>query len=379
MGGLLMNDRLRAARVRRGWSQNRLVYEIELYARQHALSVATTASLKVYVSEWENDKRAVSEPYTLVLRALFGMTSSELFERPTVTTAVDGYAELVTHIEAAHSISTSVVAVLLNQTELFRTLDRQMGASQLVDSMDRHITTLGDALTFAVLPSARTPVAEALAGAATLAAWQALDVGEADRAWRRYELAKQAAREAGQPQFLAHAMGEQAYVLADAGRADLATQLIDEALRISAVPARLKAWLLSARAELLALDGKPDECRRTLDIAAKVFPSDELLRDPDMPSIFLTEGHLTRWRGHALVLVGDNRAVADLYSAVESMDATFTRAQSGLYCDLAQAHLVRGEYDDAMRQLRIARTLANRTGSVRYLRRIDRLNGLLPS
>ena len=110
---------------------------------------------------------------------------------------------------------------------MFRTLDRQMGAAQLIDAMDSHITTISDALTFAVLPDARRPLAEALAGAATLAAWQALDVGAADRAWRRYELAKQAAREAERPKFLAHAMGEQAYVLSDAGQYGLALQLVE--------------------------------------------------------------------------------------------------------------------------------------------------------
>jgi hypothetical protein len=46
---------------------------------------------------------------------------------------------------------------------------------------------------------------------------------------------------------------------------------------------------------------------------------------------------------------------------------------AGLLCDLAHAHRVRGELDDAQRQARAARLLANRTGSVRQLRRIDRL------
>src|SRR5258708_21696765 len=181
-----MTERLRRARGAKGWSQNRLVYEIELYARHNALSVASTASLKVYVSEWENGRRAVSAPYTTILRALFGMTDTELFGQiHAVSYTVDGYAELVSQIESARCISRSVVETFLEQTEAFRTLDRQMGATQLIDSMDRHIATLSDALTFAVLPSARSPVAEALAGAATLAAWQALDVGAADRAWRR--------------------------------------------------------------------------------------------------------------------------------------------------------------------------------------------------
>jgi transcriptional regulator with XRE-family HTH domain len=377
-----MTERIRRAREARKWSQNRLVSEIELYARRHALSVASTASLKVYVSEWENGRRTVSAPYTTILRTVFGLTHTELFgqsQRPDAHT-VDGYSELVSHIENAHSVGRSVVDTLLQQTEVFRTLDRQMGATQLVDSMTRHLDTLSDALTFAVLPSARIPVASALAGAATLAAWQALDVGSADRAWRHYELAKQAAREIDQPKYLAHAMGEQAYVLIDAGRADLAVQLVGEALNSSrSIPPRLQAWLLGAQAEMQALNGDMDGCKRSLDDASRILPNDDVLRDPDMPSIFLTDAHLLRWRGHSLALVGDGEAVGDLHIALEAMDSTFTRAKAGLLCDLAQACLVRGEYGDAAKHLREARLLANRTGSVRHLRQIDRITGQLPS
>lgn len=376
-----MPEGLRAARAAKGWSQNRLVYEIELYAQRHAIAVASAASLKVYISDWENGRRPVSDPYTGILRALFGMTDAELFgcakERPL---AVEGYGELVEQIESAHAIGQSAVETFLDQTEVFRTLDRQIGASQLIDSMDRHITTLSDALTFAVLPEARRPLAEALAGAATLAAWQALDVGAADRAWRRYELAKQAAREAEQPKFLAHAMGEQAYVLADAGKPELALQLLDAALQADgAAPPRLTAWLFNAQAEVYALAGDPVACGRSLDEASRVFPDDDVLRDPDMPSIFLTTAHFTRWRGHSLALAGDQQAVSDLYASLGKMDSTFTRARAGLHCDLAQAHLMRQEYSEAAEHLRSARLLANRTGSIRYRRRVDGLTYQLPS
>src|SRR5258708_3285756 len=167
-------------------------------------------------------------------------------------------------------------------------------------------------------------------------------------------------------------MGEQAYVLGDAGEPDLALQLIEGALQVRGdTPPRLTAWLLSAQAELHALNGDASACRRSLDLAANVAPGDNVLRDPDMPSIFLTEDHLTRWRGHSLALVGDERAVSDLYAALAKMDSTFTRAQAGLHCDLAQAHLMRQEYSEAARHLRSARLLANRTGSVRHRRRVE--------
>ncbi|MDS1271768.1 XRE family transcriptional regulator [Lipingzhangella sp. LS1_29] len=306
------------------------------------------------------------------------MTDEELYEEvsPGVP-AVDGYRELIERIESTHSIPSSVVETLNQQTELLRTVDRQMGAAQLVDQMTAHINTLTDSLSFAVLPSVRQPIAESLAGASTLAAWQALDVGATERAWRHYEQAKSAARESGKPAYLAHAMGEQAYVLSDAGKPDLSVELVTEALRISGseVPPRVASWLFAAKAEFHAQCGQEPECRAALDSAEQYMPGDGLLRDPDMPSIFLTQEHLLRWKGHSLALVGDSGAVGELYAALDALDSTFTRAEAGLRVDLAQAHLRWGQYSEATDQLGKARLLANRTGSVRQRNRIERLTG----
>ncbi|MEE1787726.1 XRE family transcriptional regulator [Streptomyces sp. SP17BM10] len=375
-----MAERLRQARKDRGWSQDRLVREIIRYAEQRLLDVASPASLKVYISEWENGRRAVSDAYATILRALFGKTDDELFgTSPAAAPAADGYDELIGRIDSARSLSFGMVDTLLNQTELLRSVDRQMGAAALVDQMRAHLDALEDALTFAVLPDARRPVAAALAGAATLAAWQALDAGAVERAWRHYELGKRAAAEAEHPMYLAHAMAEQAYVLADAGRPEMAVDLVRDAQRTggSKVSPRLAAWLFAAEAELCAKAGLADDCRKALDQAAAVLPAGDELRDPDMLSIFLNANHLARWRGNALAILGEDAAVAELYAALERMDPAFMRASAGLRCDLAQAHLVRGEYGQAREHLQQARLLANRTGSVRHRRRIEGLTGRL--
>ncbi|MFE4516228.1 XRE family transcriptional regulator [Kitasatospora sp. NPDC056783] len=359
-----------------GWSQERLVHEIERYARQRRLDVASTPSLRVYVSEWENGRRPIGPLYASVLRALLGLTDRELLDRTTsVGSVVAGYDELVDRIDSSHNLSLGMVDTFMAQTELLRTVDRQMGAPALVDQMQAHLAALEESLTFAVLPSTREPIARALAGAATLGAWQALDVGATERAWRHYELGKRAAAEAKEPMYLAHAMAEQAYVLSSAGKPDLAVQLAQEAHRTVGGKAspRLLAWLHAAEAELLAQAGRPDDCRRSLDRAAGALPSGDTDRDPDMLSIFLNGNHLTRWRGNVLARLGDDNAMNDLYAALAGMDATFTRARAGLHCDLAQAHLAREERDQAVNHLRQARLLANRTGSTRHRARVDRL------
>lgn len=370
-----MATKLRDARAAHGWSQSRLVREIELYAQKHGLNVASTSSLRVYVSEWENGRRTVSSDYAAILRALLGWTDDELFGTRDTHTSVDGYDELVQRIDSAHAVSGSMVDTFLTQTEILRTQDRQLGAGRLLDQMKFHLKTLEDALTFAVLPEARRPVAQALAGAATLAAWQALDVGAADRAWRHYELGKRAALEAGDVLYQAHATGEQAYVLSDAGKHDLAVTLIREAQRIGGrqISPRLRAWLLSAEAELCALAGDETSSKMALEKAATALPDTSDVRDPDLASIFLNSAHLARWQSHTEALLGEGHAVESVYDVLADMDPTFTRARAGLHCDLAHAHLIRGEHGDAQQQIKAARLIANRTGSVRFRRRIARL------
>jgi hypothetical protein len=110
-----------------------------------------------------------------------------------------------------------------------------------------------------------------------------------------------------------------------------------------------------------------------VDHAARSLPADSDPGDPDVPGVILNEAHFLRWRGHVLALLGDPTAVEELYAALDRMDGTFTRAKAGLLCDLAHAHGVRGELDEAQCQAKAARLLAHRTGSVRHLQRIDRL------
>ncbi|MGI5195557.1 XRE family transcriptional regulator [Streptomyces sp. CA-288835] len=336
----------------------------------------------MYVSEWENGKRTISDHYAAILRQLLGVTDAELRGGPlTVAPSMaDGYDELLSRIDSASSVSESMVKAFNDQTELLRTMDRQRGASALVDQMTGHLAALEDALNFAVLPSARQPVALALAGASTLAAWQAIDSGAVERAWRHYELAKRAARDAEEPMYLAHAMAEQAYVLCEAGRPSLGVDLVRDAQRTlgRAGSPRLRAWLYAAEAEMCAhVDGMSDDSRRALDAAMASIPSGSEARDPDMLSIFLNGAHLTRWQGNVLALLGDDDAVTSLYDALDVMDPTFVRAQAGLHADLVQAHITRAEYDDANTHLRQARLLASRTGSVRQRRRVDQLSARL--
>jgi DNA-binding SARP family transcriptional activator len=324
-------------------------------------SPAVPAELRA-VRSWPDT--ALTQPTELLLRHL-GLPPG-----------TDDRAELIERIESAHAVGATMVGLMTSQTELLRTMDRQLGAAGLIDQLAAHLDRLQNTLGFAVLPGVRRPVARALAEAASMAAWQALDVGAAGRAWRHYELAKAAAREAGDVLSLVHAMGEQAFVLADAGRPELAVELVTQARRTGAgrMSARLTAWLAGAEAELLAHAGRHDGARRALDHALESLPAGPAARDDDLPGVFLDGAHLRRWRGHTLALTGDAASIGELRGTLTTMDPTFIRARAGVHCDLAQAHAVRGEHAERDEHLREARLLADQTGSVRHRRRIRQLS-----
>jgi transcriptional regulator with XRE-family HTH domain len=73
-----MDTRIKAARQARGWSQSRLVLEIERLARERGIGVASRASLKTAVSRWENGHVVPDELYAGMLAEALGTSPSDL-------------------------------------------------------------------------------------------------------------------------------------------------------------------------------------------------------------------------------------------------------------------------------------------------------------
>ena len=195
-------------------------------------------------------------------------------------------------------------------------------------------------------------------------------MGRLPAAWRHFETATSAAREADDNCLLAFAAGEQAYVLMDLGQPaeglDKVRAVYDQTH--AAIPHQVRGWLRAAEGEMAAAVGRNGDCHRALDQASTELdhgPSGE-----DLPYLALNSAHLARWRGNCLVHFGDPSTITDLTTALAGMDQSFTRAEAGLRCDLAAALHVTGEREEARRHLARAAELAQLTGSARQRRRI---------
>lgn len=372
-----MSTRLQLARKARELTQSQVIAELTRRAEAKGLTVASPVSLKMMLSSFENGRRQVHEPYRTLFRAIYGMTDEELFgvTEGVASTEELEYAALAERIASARRVDASTAQLLSQQTDYIRAMDCRVSAASLVDQMTAHLTTVQDALSHAILPSIRRPLASVLADAAALAAWQALDVGAINRAWQYHETARYAALEARDPVLLTHAMAQQAFVLVDVGEIPSAIELVHEARREAgtAVPPRFQAWLFAAEAEVLAAAGRTSATEKAFDQAAELLPATIEAVEPEMPFIVLNGAHLARWRGNALARLGSAEAITDLYVALGAGGTVSDRGEASLRCDLAQAHLQRGERDEARKQASEAKRLARQAGSVRQRQRIERL------
>ncbi|MFD9629922.1 hypothetical protein [Streptomyces violascens] len=368
--------RLTELREARRWKKTRLILELKKAAQARGELIAQDSSLDRMIREWEAGRRPLVGTYLELFCDVYCCSPAELGTLPDDVPAeveTDEAAMFRRELFAATSADMELVKLFEAQTDNIRQLDRRLGASALLPQSRAHVEQMENLLRHGVFRGTRELIAGALTGAAALAGWQTLDLGQYREAWKFYEIGKSAAREAENPTVLAHVTAEQAYVLIDLGNIEDAVAMMKQARERagSSIPSLMRTWLYAAEAEAHAAMGDDAPCRRALDAADAELPEDA--QDPELPFLFLAGSHLARWRGNCLARLGADEAITDLTHALDTMEAGFTRAEAGLRCDLATALRMRGEMGESRQQAEHAKQLAALAGSARQRRRIDGL------
>lgn len=272
------------------------------------------------------------------------------------------------------SIDQALIGLFEARTQNLRLIDRKLGAHYLLAQSQAHVQQMHDLLRRSLPGPVRRGLARALAEAASLTGWQALDSGRSATAWRYYEIAKAAARESEDKAVLAHVSAEQSYVLLDNGyeRGALATLRAARDDAGASLPSLLSSWMWAAEGEVCATLGEEPEAKRALERAFALLPPEP--QDPSLPFLMLDRTHLLRWRGHCLARLGDSEAIEDLTRALDCIvPLELGRAEAGLRTDLALAYTVHGDTTQAHRQAARAAELSDQSGSVRQRSRLARL------
>jgi ATP/maltotriose-dependent transcriptional regulator MalT len=224
---------------------------------------------------------------------------------------------------------------------------------------------------YSVDSTTRRSLAAVIADACALAGWQWLDRGNSARAWDYYAQGITAAAESESPALRAYLTAGQSVVLLDAGDAATAVAMTEHACAATnKAPRILAAWLSAAHGEACAANKRHMESLRAFD-AAEEFLDDAIPEE----AAFLVFGrvHLTRWRGNALARLGDRSAADVLSRALDALPQDFTRAETALLTDLAEAHHYSADQDAANHFAARAELLARQIGSERHQRRISHL------
>jgi hypothetical protein len=354
-----------------------------------------------FVQHAESFARDHHEPGTLSLRHLQRLVSGQplgalrpatarllehLFDEPIATLLApprialdddrDPGNELRLLLDAARRVDPSTIALLHQQLDAIRRLDRQLGAIVVRDELNAKIHQVHRLTTHSLAPGTREPLAALLSEMHTLAGWQALDLGDITDSWQHYEQSRSTAAQSDSITHESHAAAEQAFVLIDTATTRDAVDLLDHARRRAdtTAPRTLRGWLAAAHGETLAAHGDHTASLRAFDQAAELLPSEPT---DDRPYVALNTVHLARWRGHALARLGHPDAITTLTNALNQLDPTFVRAETALRVDLATAHAATGDQDEARAHAARARTLAGELGSKRQHRRLTTLEASL--
>ncbi|AHH95121.1 hypothetical protein KALB_1750 [Kutzneria albida DSM 43870] len=309
-----------------------------------------------------------------LLERIFSTSIGELLSAPHgIGVADESAEELRRMLGASERVDADVIALLNEQLDAVRRLDRQLGAIVAHDEVKSKAEQVARLLAHSLLPGVRSKLAGLLSELHTLAGWQALDIGSATKSWQHYEHAKAAAVESGAVPFEAHSAAEQAFVLLEIGKSSEAVEILADARsRADRSASRLlRAWIAAAHGEALAVAKQRSASLRAFDEAAALLPADTT--GDGGPYVALDPTHLARWRGHALARFGDAEAVSMLSGALERLDPSFARAEAALRVDLATALLAMGEQDAARQHAAVAGQLAAGIGSARQDRRLRTL------
>jgi hypothetical protein len=356
---------LRRAREARGWSQAATMRRFTAAVRRLGGTCPEGESLRRMFAYWESGQRSVHEP-------LYQRAFIEVFAAPAealgLAVAVHPELEVLADGLRLFTIDAELVALVERQTDTLRLTDRRVGTAVLLNQAEAHVAQI-ETLLHQSVGGERERLAAALAEAAALAGWLALDHADIQRAWHLHEQAKSAAHESGDRDVLAHVTAQQACVLLDSSEPAAAAAVIEHARSLAGdkAPRLLRAWLVATKAECHAAQGESRLSRNSMNVAEGLASSASA--ETGLSFLMLTDGHLARWHGHCLARLGDPGAIGVLTSAqADASDSV--RAMIGLNTDLALAMHRAGRVDEAAAVARRASDLATLHGSRRQRRRL---------
>ena len=393
---------LKAARTARGWSQARVIHEMQRHAAAAGVPIASPDSLKTQLSRWENGHRMPDAVHRQILRAVFGMTDDQLgFTSPAgnttdhvvglvfpdnwqagITSAADlwqgdmdrrdflrgsafvsaAFSTPVLHFLVSGDDSSPASDVgnrlvgqpdvdsIREMTRAFRTLDNRHGGGCVRETVVRYLHA-------EVAPLLRDGRFTASVGAALfsataeltqLAGWMAYDVGRNGLSQRYLVQALNLAKAGGDRSLGAEvlaAMSHQATYLGDGAEAvHLARAAGRTAEQVGVQALAAEAAVMEAHGH--ARRGDEASCAKALSRAEATLDRADRAGEPQWMTYF-DEAYLAAKFGHCFRDLGQPAQAERFARRSLDMDNSYVRGRAFNLALLAHSHAQQGDVEQA--------------------------------
>jgi hypothetical protein len=204
------------------------------------------------------------------------------------------------------------------------------------------------------------------------AGWLYFDLNSLDRAWQHYQVAREAAHQAGSPELDLYALSGMSWVATGREEPRVAVDLAAAAQRRTTDTGdrRLRACVEGRAAEIYATAGQADPCLPALDRAEQhLAGSGEHVPQAESLVYFYDDEMLTCQRNECLLRLGrPQTTLAVLRQELAAVDTPFIRDLGFAKLRLGRAYVVAGEIDEGASLAAEAAGLAMRNRSPRLAR-----------
>lgn len=336
-----MVNLLRQARETRGWTSAKLNAELRQEARKCGVTTASTDSLRVMISSWENGRQAPDPTYRTLLQRVFDLPAAALgFPTDDPTDPVDGLLPLVRRGTSRIEVSDSILGYFRRQLDEHTELDNVAGPGLLLDVISVQVQQVRRL-------AERGPLeAVQLASRFTESAgWLHQDSGNLHHALRLTDEAVDLAEMAGDPFLTAYALMRKSSILTELGHGP-------------------RARLTAHRAADLAAREAPDQhpvCLRGVALAEAASGDERATRDaieralivnstgrPDGVLAYCTTSYLEMENASCLLVLNQpGAAVEACQRALRSWPDGLVRDEGLCLVRLALAQLRTHQVDEA--------------------------------
>ena len=369
----MANERLRAQRLARGWSQEDVVrglVEVGIEVGERQLGI--TRNL---VSRWEREGTRPRPPYPKLLCLLFQTSAEELglvapYRSPTASITIEGdtFEDGGDDVERRDFLRVAGAAAmgaflprkawtlpdgspdlddLISITNRYCRLAPTVPSATLLEAMLAHLRILTGLVASARSEAARVRVAAAVNHAAAFAGRLAFDLGDFPAFTHYYRLATAYAKRAGDDTLAAYTLGSMSYWSVMGGDGEQALTMLDQAKSLlpKQVPPVVESWLAVFEASAQSKAGDPSQAMVALGRAEEAIEKDQ---EPWAWTLPLDFGRLTRHRGFCATRLGlPAVSIPALRHGLDELGPYQIKWRALVLSDLATSYILTGEIEEA--------------------------------